>query len=151
MRLARSGALAVAASVLLLPALLYAHGVLRKSEPANGATLRVAPRVIRLTFSEPPQLAFTRVELIGPDSQRVTLSPLRVAARDSTGVVVADVLGALRAGRYRITWQITSADGHPVRGTVAFRIAADAEGLAISPMDSAASATLPPVAADTSA
>jgi copper transport protein len=151
MRLARTGALAVAASVLLLPAVLYAHGVLRKSEPANGAVLRVAPRAIRLTFSEPPQLAFTRVELIGPDSQRVTLSPLRVAAPDSTGVVVADVLGALRAGRYRITWQITSADGHPVRGTVAFRIAADAAGLAISPMDSAASATLPPVATDTSA
>jgi copper transport protein len=151
MRLARTGALAVAASVLVLPAVLYAHGVLRKSEPANGAVLRVAPRAIRLTFSEPPQLAFTRVELIGPDSQRVTLSPLRVAAPDSTGVVVADVLGALRAGRYRITWQITSADGHPVRGTVAFRIAADAAGLAISPMDSAASATLPPVATDTSA
>jgi putative copper export protein/methionine-rich copper-binding protein CopC len=151
MRLARTGALAVAASVLLLPAVLYAHGVLRKSEPANGAMLRVAPRVIRLTFSEPPQLAFTRVELIGPDSQRVTLSPLRVATPDSTAVVVADVLGALRAGRYRITWQITSADGHPVRGTVAFRIAADAAGLAISPMDSAASATLPPLATDTGA
>ena len=150
MQFARSGALAVAASILVLPAVLYAHGVLRKSEPANGAMLRVAPRVIRLTFSEPPQLAFTRVELIGPDSQAVALSALRVASRDSTGVVVADVLGPLRAGRYRITWQITSADGHPVRGTVAFRIAADAAGLAISPMDSAASATLPPVAADTS-
>jgi putative copper export protein/methionine-rich copper-binding protein CopC len=149
MRFARSGALAVAASVLLLPVVLYAHGELRKSEPANGALLRVAPRVIRLTFSEPPQLAFTRVELIGPDSQSVALSPLRVAAADSTAVVVADVLGPLRAGRYRITWQITSADGHPVRGSVGFRIAVDAAGLAISPMDSAASATLPPVAADT--
>jgi putative copper export protein/methionine-rich copper-binding protein CopC len=151
MRLARTGALALATSVLLLPAVLYAHGVLRKSEPANGAVLRVAPRVIRLTFSEPPQLAFTRVELIGPDSQQVALSPLRVAAPDSTTIVIADVLGPLRAGRCRITWQITSADGHPVRGTVTFRIAADATGLAISPMDSAATATLPPVATDTSA
>jgi copper transport protein len=150
MRLARTGALTVAASVLLLPAVLYAHGVLRKSEPANGAILRVAPRAIRLTFSEPPQLAFTRVELIGPDSQRIALSPLRTAAADSTRVVVADVLGPLRSGPYRITWQITSADGHPVRGSIAFRIAADAAGLAISPMDSAASATLPPVAVDTS-
>jgi putative copper export protein/methionine-rich copper-binding protein CopC len=150
MRLARTAALAVTASVLLLPAVLYAHGALRKSEPANGAVLRAAPRVIRLTFSEPPQLAFTRVELIGPDSQRVALSPLRTATPDSTAIVVADVLGPLRPGRYRIMWQITSADGHPVRGTVAFRIAADATGLAISPMDSAAMATLPPVPADTS-
>jgi putative copper export protein/methionine-rich copper-binding protein CopC len=149
MRFVRSGALAVAASVILWPAVVFAHGVLRKSEPANGAILRVAPRVIRLTFSEPPQLAFTQVELTGPDAQRVALSPLRVATPDSTAVVVADVLGALTAGRYRISWQITSADGHPVRGTVAFRIAADAEGLAITPMDSAVSATLPPVPSDT--
>ncbi len=151
MRRACTGALAVATSVLILPAVLFAHGVLRKSEPANGALVHAAPRVIRLTFSEPPHLAFTRVELIGPDSQRVALSPLRAAARDSTRTVVADVLGPLRAGQYRITWQITSADGHPVRGTIAFHIAPDATGLATSPMDSAASATLPPVPVDTSA
>ena len=151
MRLVRTRALTAAASVLLLPAVLYAHVVLRKSEPANGAVLRVAPRVIRLTFSESPQLAFTRVELIGPNSQQIALSPLRAAAPDSTRIVVADVLGPLRAGLYRITWQITSADGHPVRGSLAFRIAVDAAGLAISPMDSAASAALPPVPVDTAA
>jgi putative copper export protein/methionine-rich copper-binding protein CopC len=141
--------LAVAASLFLVPALMFAHGTLRKSEPANGAVLHAAPRVVRLTFNEPPQLAFTRVELVGPDSERVALSPLRVAARDSTAVVVADVAGPLRAGRYRILWQITSADGHPVRGAVAFSIAADATGLAISPMDSAATPALPPVSGDT--
>ena len=149
MRSVRTRALAAAAFVLLWPAVVFAHGALRKSEPANGATLRSAPRVIRLTFSEPPQLAFTRVELIGPDSERVALSALRVAAADSTAVIVADLIGPLRAGRYRITWQITSADGHPVRGVVAFRIAADAAGLATSPMDSAATPTLPPAAVDT--
>ena len=151
MRRARSGALAVAASLFLFPALVYAHGALRKSEPANGAVLHAAPRVIRLTFNEPPQLAFTRVELVGPDSERVALSPLRVAASDSTAVVVADVAGPLRAGRYRILWQITSADGHPVRGAVAFSIAPDATGLAISAMDSAATPALPPVSGDTTA
>jgi methionine-rich copper-binding protein CopC len=124
MRLARTGARIAAALVLLLPAAAYAHDVLRKSEPANGATLRAVPRVIRLTFSQPPQLVFTRVELLGPDSQRVALSPLRIAAPDSARVVLADVAGPLSAGRYRIQWQITSADGHPVRGTVVFEIAA---------------------------
>ena len=130
---------------------MYAHGELRKSAPANGAVLHAAPRVIRLTFNQPPQLAFTRVELVGPDSERVALSPLRVAASDSTEVVVADVAGPLRAGRYRILWQITSTDGHPVRGVVAFSIAADATGLAISAMDSAALPALPPVMGDTTA
>ena len=149
MRFVRSGALTAIVVVLAWPAVMVAHTVLRRSEPANGADLRVAPRVIRLTFSEPPQLAFTQIELIGPDSQRVALSALRVATPDSTAVVVADVAGPLTAGRYRIRWQITSADGHPVRGTVTFRIAVDADGLAVSPMDSAASAALPPVVLDT--
>src|SRR5688572_29364411 len=87
MRFDRTCALAVGASVIVWPAVLFAHGVLRKSEPANGATLRAAPTVIRLTFSEAPQLAFTRVELFGPDSQRVALSELRVAAPDSAVVI----------------------------------------------------------------
>lgn len=149
MRFLRTGALAVAALVIVWPAVLFAHGVLRKSEPANGATLSSVPTVIRLTFSEAPQLAFTRVELIGPDSQRVALSGLRIAAPDSAVVIVADVLGPLSAGRYRIAWQITSDDGHPVRGTVTFRIASGARGLAVSPMDSAAVPALPSVVADT--
>jgi putative copper export protein/methionine-rich copper-binding protein CopC len=151
MRFARVCALALAASVIVWPVVLFAHGVLRRSEPANGATLRTAPGVIRLTFSEAPQLAFTQVELFGPDSQRVALSELRVAAPDSAVVVVADVLGPLTAGRYRIAWQITSVDGHPVRGAVSFRIASDATGLAVSPMDSAASPALPAVVPDTTA
>jgi putative copper export protein len=70
----------------------------------------------------------------------VALSPLRVAAPDSTRTIVADVVGPLVAGPHRIRWQITSADGHPVRGTVAFRIAEDATGLTVTP----------PVFADTS-
>ncbi|MDQ4080577.1 MAG: copper resistance protein CopC/CopD, partial [Gemmatimonadota bacterium] len=130
---ARTCALAVAASVILWPALLFAHGVLRRSEPSNGAILRAAPSVIRLTFSEPPQLSFTRVQLVGPDSQPVVISPLRIAAPDSTRTIVADVVGPLLAGLHRILWQITSADGHPVRGTIAFRIAEDATGLIVVP------------------
>ena len=141
MRRARTRALVSVLGVLLIPAIVFAHTVLRRSEPANGAVVREAPRVIRLTFSEPPQLSFTRVQLVGPDSLPVALSALRVAAPDSTRTIVADVVGPLVAGPHRILWQITSADGHPVRGTVVFRIAEDATGLTVTP----------PVAADTSA
>lgn len=150
MRHARTRALATGAAVLLVPALLFAHTVLRRSEPANGAALSAAPRVIRLTFSEAPQLSFTRVELTGPDSIPVALSPLRTAAPDSAAVIVADVIGPLVAGPHRIRWQVTSADGHPVRGTVAFRITEDAIGLSVPvaavPPDTNAAAGPPPIA-----
>ena len=150
----RTRALAAGLGVLLVPAIVFAHTVLRKSEPADGAVLHEAPRVIRLTFSEPPQLAFTRVELVGPDSQPVAVSPLRTAAPDSARIIVADVVGPLVAGRHRILWQITSADGHPVRGTIAFRIAEDATGLvamsaAIAADTSPPTAVTQPIAAQT--
>ena len=119
--------------ILVAPAIVFAHTVLRSSEPANDDVLREAPRVIRLTFSEPPQLSFTRVQLVGPDSQPVALSALRIAAPDSTRTIVADIVGPLVAGSHRILWQITSADGHPVRGTIAFRIAENAARLTVPP------------------
>lgn len=104
--------------------------------------------MIRLTFSEAPQLSFTRVQLVDPNSQLVALSPLRIAAPDSARTIVADVLGPLVAGSHRILWQITSADGHPVRGTVAFRIAEGAIGLSVMPPSVAANTSPPPVDAE---
>lgn len=148
----RRRASAIAATLcLLLPALALAHGVLRSSQPANNAVLREAPRVLRLTFSDPPALEYTTIELVAADSQRVLLSPLRIAAADSARVIVADVEGPLRAGAYRIHWKITSADGHPVRGTIDFRIAEDASGLASDSVAPLIDAGAPPVSGPTSA
>ena len=149
MRRVSTRALASLLGVLLVPAIVFAHTVLRRSEPANDAVVSEAPHVIRLTFSEAPQLSFTRVELVGPDSQRVALSPLRIAAPDSARTIVVDVVGPLVAGPHRILWQITSADGHPVRGTVDFRIAEDATGLTAMPAV-AADASPAPAAAQAS-
>ena len=148
MRRARTRTITAGLGVLLVPAIVFAHTVLRKSEPANDAVLHEVPRVIRLTFSEPPQLSFTRVDLVGPDSQPVALSPLRIAAPDSTRIIVAEVVGPLVAGTHRILWQITSADGHPVRGTIAFRIDENASGLTVTPPAVVADTGPPPPVAE---
>ena len=117
--------------VLLLvgiPGLLLAHGALKRSDPAENATLVVAPVAIRLTFTEPAELAIGRIELTGPGGEAVSLSPVRHG--DSATVMVADILGPLHAGRYIVSWQVAGRDGHPVRGTYGFLIANDATGLA---------------------
>lgn len=118
-------AVLVAALLGSSPGLALAHGALKKSLPANGAHLTSAPRELRLTFTEAPELAFTRIELIGPDGNPVSLDPLR-AVRDSSQVIVAQIAGPLTAGVYAVRWQIAGKDGHPVRDRFSFTIAAGA-------------------------
>ena len=94
----RAGALALLASLALAapaPSRLLAHATLQSSVPSRGAYLTAAPRTLRLTFTEAPELQFTRVQLIGPEGSAVALGPLRL---DSARTVVADILGALAAG-----------------------------------------------------
>ena len=121
--------------LLALPTAARAHGVLRASDPRSGARLRVAPRLLRLTFNEAVELAVARLELLGPDGRAVALSALRRG--DSAAVVVADVTGALAAGGYTVVWQIAGRDGHPVRGRYRFSIDSGAAGLGAPAADSA--------------
>jgi len=114
-------------TLLSVPAALPAHGALQRAEPAAGAHLAVAPRLIRLTFTEPAELAVARIELTGPDGRPVALSPLRRG--DLATVVIADVAGPLSAGTYTVAWQVAGRDGHPVRGRYRFTIAPGAAGL----------------------
>ena len=115
--------------VALMPAIAIAHGALKRSSPASGAHLSEAPRELRLTFTEAPELAFTRIRLLGPDSADVALGPLSI---DSALTAVASVRGALVAGTYTVVWQVAGADGHPVRGRFRFTIAPGATGLMAS-------------------
>ena len=131
-RLRSVGHLTVALLVVLIgllgvPSRANAHGALRRSQPAAGAHLAAAPRELRLTFNEPVELSVARLQLLGPDSVAVALSPLRRG--DSAAVIVADVVGPLVAGSYTVSWQIAGRDGHPVRDTFRFTIAPGARGL----------------------
>ncbi|MGI9075839.1 MAG: copper resistance CopC family protein, partial [Gemmatimonadaceae bacterium] len=121
---------AVLAALLafVTPGLALAHGALKSSVPAKGAHLATAPRELRLTFTEAPELTFTRMELIGPDGKPVSLDDLRAVA-DSPRVIVARIASALTAGAYTVRWQIAGKDGHPVRGRFVFTIAPGAQGL----------------------
>jgi putative copper export protein/methionine-rich copper-binding protein CopC len=146
-RLRSVGRLTVALLVVLVgllgvPSRANAHGALRRSQPAAGAHLAAAPRELRLTFNEPVELSVARLQLLGPDSVPVALSPLRRG--DSAAVIVADVVGPLVAGSYTVAWQIAGRDGHPVRDTFRFTIAPGATGLG-------AGADLPRPATDSSA
>jgi copper transport protein len=112
--------LAIAAA-LLIPARAWAHAHLKRSDPAAGARLAIAPQVIRLWFSEQPELSMTFASL--KDSAGTTFS-LTAGEREISGQmgIAFHVSGTLPAGRYTLSWRTAASDGHPSNGKFTFII-----------------------------
>lgn len=118
-------------ALLLAVGTAWAHGKLKSSTPSAGAHLSVAPRELRLDFTERPQLAVTTVKLFAPDGKPVPLAALERAG-DSPLSVIAAVQGPLTGGTHKVDWVMAGPDGHPLRGSFAFTIAPGAAGLAMA-------------------
>jgi copper transport protein len=94
---------------------------LKKSEPAAGSKVTSSPQLIRLWFSEQPELSMTVVSLKDANGKDFALGapqndggdPLTVSLRLSQ---------PLPAGRYIVTWRTAASDGHPSHGTFSFVI-----------------------------
>lgn len=93
-----------------------AHTSLRSSSPADGATLTTPPGEVRLEFDE--RLASS------PLAVAVTLAGTRVesgpARADGAAVVTPVTLPG--PGAYTVAYRVVAGDGHPVQGTVRFRV-----------------------------
>jgi copper transport protein len=134
------------AALLLAPSPALAHGHLTSSTPAAKATLAEAPRTLRLTFSEVPELPVTSLRLLDGQSAQVALSALRYDSLDHH-TILADIVGPVAVGGYSVLWQMAGTDGHVSRGTFAFTIAAGATGL--EPVAARESTTAAQAAGDT--
>jgi copper transport protein len=113
----------------------HAHALLKSSVPASGAHLGVAPRQLRLDFSESLELTFTTIILRDQTGAVVALGPVQ-GASDSRRAVLVSVRGALAAGTFTVEWKSAGADGHPVQGKFDFTIAPGAQGLGPLPAGS---------------
>jgi len=98
------------------------HPRLVKSTPAADSRSAQAPLAVALSFNETLDLELTRVTILRGEAQ-VSPDSVHLAAGDNK-TVVAVFGSALAAGRYTIRWQVTGADGHPVRGQFSFEILA---------------------------
>jgi copper resistance protein C len=142
-RIFRAGIAALAALVLTLAgaAPAAAHNSLVGSDPKNGARLAKPPAAVRLTFLSrlSPK---TKVTITGPDGTSVAAGPPQFA-----GAKVTVRLRPGRAGSYTVRYEVPSADGHPVRGKVAFTATAGNAPVATaspSGVDPSPTASTPP-------
>lgn len=110
--------LAVLLGLLAAAGTVSAHAGRVDSTPADGAVLDNPPEHILITFSEPVEPEFSKVELEGPDGQSVTIGETTVEGN----VVKASVPDTLAAGIHLVHWKVLSVDGHRVDGSFSFRL-----------------------------
>jgi len=97
----------------------WAHASLVESDPGAGAVLVDAPRSVDLRFSESVTVEPDGVRLFDGDGARVaTGTPATPTARE----VRVPIRASLADGAYVVTWRVTSADTHPVRGAFTFTV-----------------------------
>jgi copper resistance protein C len=115
----RVSVVALAIALLFLaPHAAFAHAVLVKSSPAQGATVKAGDVEIMLTYNSRIDALHSSLHLVGPDGKAQTLA---VDAHAAPNLLVAKA-GALAAGAYKLEWQVQASDGHISRGTVGFRV-----------------------------
>jgi methionine-rich copper-binding protein CopC len=110
--------LAAAAWVLMSPIAAWAHAKLVSTDPAAGAILAAAPKVLTLKFNEAVQLAALKLSAAGRDI------PLKVDRGAAAAPQVAVPLPPLAEGQYQVQWSaLTADDGHVVKGSFSFAVA----------------------------
>ena len=98
-----------------------AHTGLVASSPRAGAVVEVLPARVRLVFSRDVEPRFLDVVLTGAEGSVA----LRGTARGGTVVAPVPVGVARKAvlgGPWRLRYRVVSSDGHPVTGTIRFRV-----------------------------
>ncbi len=126
--------LAVAALLIGAPA-ASAHSVMTGSDPADGAELAEGPEQVSVSFNEVPQSQFATLNVVGPDGNLWSKGDPRIEGES----VVVDVGELGPVGDYTVAYRVTSADGHPVSGTVTFTLTQEGSGTPGEAADSSAS------------
>ena len=131
----RALAVVLAAAALLVGAATaaQAHNTLEGTSQADGSTVRVVPAQVTLTFNEPAVAVGTEIIVTGPGG------PVQSGAVLVNNTVSENLRPGSPAGRYKVVWRVTSADGHPVTGTFSFTATAASSGQGASAASAASS------------
>jgi methionine-rich copper-binding protein CopC len=113
------GVLTAASSPKTGPSL---HFALERSSPEADATVQ-APSEIRLWFTEAPQDGTTAIRLVEAEEADVEVGEVTQDADDETSFFV-EIQGTLPAGTYTVSWRGMGDDGHVVRESFQFSVAA---------------------------
>ena len=108
---------------LLFPAIASAHAILLRSDPAKDSVLSIAPKQVRMWYSEALNPAFSTAVVVNGENKRVDNRDAHVSSSDQTEMDVT-LQPNLPPAVYIVIWRTDSAaDGHILRGSFIFSIA----------------------------
>ncbi|MFF4588520.1 copper resistance CopC/CopD family protein [Streptomyces sp. NPDC001388] len=116
--------LAVTAALLAGAGPASAHAALTGSDPAQGVVVDKAPTQVTLTFSESVSLNDDSLRVLDPKGARVDSGK---ASHTSGASYAVRLHSGLPDGTYTVTYQVVSADSHPVAGAYTFSIGSPSE------------------------
>jgi methionine-rich copper-binding protein CopC len=97
---------------------LWAHAVLMQSTPKLNSTVKGPDVPIWLKFNVRVDGSRSRLHLIAPDGSPLSLE----AVKQPTPDTLESRATGLKAGAYKLQWQVLASDGHISRGEVAFTV-----------------------------
>jgi copper transport protein len=113
--------LAVALLALAAAPVAAAHSSVSATQPANDAIVQEAPDRVSVIYTEPVETAFGALRVYDSAARRVDTGELLRPSPDTVAVALED---GLPDGTYTVTWQVISADSHPIHGAFVFHIGA---------------------------
>lgn len=99
----------------------FAHAHLKAESPAANAVITSAPQSLTLSFSEGIELNFSKIELRSADNKVVNAGILQLADEDNKKIILP-LTSTLDAGKYQVSWNIVSVDGHKTQGKYSFTV-----------------------------
>jgi copper resistance protein C len=97
-----------------------AHAFLDHASPPVGSTIAAPPAILRLSFTQELEPAFSNVSVTNQAGQRVDLGNVQVPPGMPAELRVG--LRPLPPGTYTVNWRVVSVDTHPTEGRFQFTI-----------------------------
>jgi methionine-rich copper-binding protein CopC len=113
-------ALLLLSLLCILPRMSFGHAFPDHAEPKVGSTVAIAPRNVRIWFDGDLETVFSTIVVHDAKGGRVDSGDGRVDPADPTLLEVS--LPPLRAGTYRVLWNVAARDGHRTQGEFTFTV-----------------------------
>jgi copper resistance protein C len=102
--------------LLVVVGIVEGHAILKEANPAANSKVTGPDVPIMLKFNVRIEGKLSKLSLLNPD---ISTTDLKIEEQKSADTLSSKATG-LKAGAYRIRWQVLAPDGHITRGEIPF-------------------------------
>jgi copper transport protein len=116
-----SGVMVAVGAALGLPLTVAAHALPQSAIPAEGSEVQTAPKIVEITFGEPPDPKLSSITVVNSSGASVDAGPTMPVPGKPLELEVP--LKPIGNGVYTVTWKtVSETDGHLATGAYAFGV-----------------------------